>query len=494
MKTLKTILLVGALTLFGMVTYAQQKTHVFSQIASANTSSYFIRDDSTLWSAGWNADGELGVPEAGERTGVIQLMSHDHDWVFAAGGRSAAFFIKNDGSMWAVGSNEKSLQGTGNELRKNKVLTRIGEDNDWKYVTASRFWGYNGFAIKTDGTLWGWGDNESGILDPDKKAKTTPVQIGSDNDWLKVASGQGTILAIKTDGSLWAWGSNMTGSLGLGIKDNTVVMKPTRVGSDNDWIDISCVELRSYAKKKDGTWYSAGYNDGRNLLGFKGYSPEGEFDTFNEFKKLDLIDQPIIFIGGYGETTMIGVGEGDEITQIFGWGSLADYALGNGKGYLFGSTKVLPPVTVPTSPSIKSGIRFKQMATGLAFTIVLDENGKAYGWGSNRGGMLVDGTSDPEELKTSVFKKPTEIECPQDKVNVSVSNIVSSDLFRIEGLSIMIGDKVDLLNIYSGDGRILYRASGLNSGDILNFSNMKHDILIIKAVSNEQSQVEKVIL
>jgi alpha-tubulin suppressor-like RCC1 family protein len=71
-------------------------------------------------------------------------------------------------------------------------------------------------AIKTTGTLWGWGDNGYGQLgDGTATSRTTPVQIGSDTNWAKVAAGNIHTMAIKTTGTLYAWGCNGGGQFGV---------------------------------------------------------------------------------------------------------------------------------------------------------------------------------------------------------------------------------------------------------------------------------------
>jgi alpha-tubulin suppressor-like RCC1 family protein len=71
-------------------------------------------------------------------------------------------------------------------------------------------------ALKSDGTLWAWGDNWAGQLG---EGTTTdrhfPVQIGTDT-WSFVAAGSNHTVAIRSDGTLWAWGDNFSGQLGDG--------------------------------------------------------------------------------------------------------------------------------------------------------------------------------------------------------------------------------------------------------------------------------------
>ena len=66
--------------------------------------------------------------------------------------------------------------------------------------------------IKSDGTLWAWGDemNFGALGQNDKTNRSSPIQIGSDTTWSSVGGGRynahGT--AVKTDGTLWSWGYN----------------------------------------------------------------------------------------------------------------------------------------------------------------------------------------------------------------------------------------------------------------------------------------------
>ena len=69
--------------------------------------------------------------------------------------------------------------------------------------------GDNSFVLKSDGTLWAWGANNKGQLgDGTDVKKTSPVQIGTDKDWVSFSTGTymgAYVLAIKADGTLWGW-------------------------------------------------------------------------------------------------------------------------------------------------------------------------------------------------------------------------------------------------------------------------------------------------
>ena len=74
-------------------------------------------------------------------------------------------------------------------------------------------------SIKTDGTLWMWGDNARGQLGQNQAPAqlgndSSPRQVGTETTWRSVANlgtGDGAVLATKTNGTLWAWGTNHDG-------------------------------------------------------------------------------------------------------------------------------------------------------------------------------------------------------------------------------------------------------------------------------------------
>jgi alpha-tubulin suppressor-like RCC1 family protein len=92
--------------------------------------------------------------------------------------------------------------------------------------------------IKTDGTLWAWGDNDQGQLGlGDITDRSSPVQIGALTTWSKLGRMETGCLSIKTDGTFWTWGANGQGQLGLG--STVYKSSPNQVGSLTTWSKIS---------------------------------------------------------------------------------------------------------------------------------------------------------------------------------------------------------------------------------------------------------------
>ena len=135
--------------------------------------------------------------------------------------------LKKDGTLWAWGNNDFGELGLGDTIEQH-APTQVGTANDW---AAAYCLGHHSVALKKDGTLWAWGENSYGQLGVgDTTDRSSPTQVGSARDWAAIAPGGSDsyhTLALKKDGTLWAWGFNRFGQLGLG--DTTDRLTPTPV-------------------------------------------------------------------------------------------------------------------------------------------------------------------------------------------------------------------------------------------------------------------------
>jgi alpha-tubulin suppressor-like RCC1 family protein len=89
-------------------------------------------------------------------------------------------------------------------------------------------------AVKTNGTLWAWGEGSLGKLGLGNVLnRSSPVQVGALSNWSQVSAKNSFTIATKTDGTLWAWGNNFYGWVG----DGTTVNKssPVQIGSLTSW-------------------------------------------------------------------------------------------------------------------------------------------------------------------------------------------------------------------------------------------------------------------
>ena len=133
--------------------------------------------------------------------------------------------IKTDGTLWSWGLNSSGQLGDNTRTNKSSPVQTIAGGTNWKQVASGGQ--YHTAAIKTDGTLWLWGNNGNGRLgDNTTTNKSSPVQtIAGGTNWKQVAGGRYHTAAIKTDGTLWLWGFNSSGQLG----GNTTIDKSSPV-------------------------------------------------------------------------------------------------------------------------------------------------------------------------------------------------------------------------------------------------------------------------
>ena len=166
-----------------------------------------------------------------------------------------AVLLAPDGSLWYWG-NDQFRPGPYGASTANTLPKRFGSDSDWRNLAHNDLFT---LALKSDGTLWGWGWDSSGELAQPRPTNyfAQPTRIGTDSDWAQISAGAGHALALKSDGSLWAWGQNDHGQIGDGTSTNHFTI--TRIGADNDWRTIAAGAFNSYALKSDGTVWGWGF-------------------------------------------------------------------------------------------------------------------------------------------------------------------------------------------------------------------------------------------
>jgi alpha-tubulin suppressor-like RCC1 family protein len=208
-----------------------------------------LRSDGTLW--GWGLNSAKQVDFNGGYSVCLTQANADTDWIAVAAGSSYSMGIKADGSLWHWG---RVIAPTGDTLQPP---TRIGTANDWAAVSAGPY--NHALFLKQDGSLWALGGNNIGQLgDGTLTFRTELVRIGAENDWAQINATDMSSFAIKTDGSLWSWGSNDQGILGHGTY--SPVQVPTRVGSANHWTSVSSTLQHALALSADGTLWAWGNN------------------------------------------------------------------------------------------------------------------------------------------------------------------------------------------------------------------------------------------
>jgi alpha-tubulin suppressor-like RCC1 family protein len=215
-----------------------------------------VKNDGSLWSWGFAGSGSLGLNSTAiSRSSPTQVGSLTN-WKSIATSASSSFSIKTDGSLWAWGENgSDGTLGLNTSINVSSPI-QVGTDTDWKIVSigVSRVQA----ALKTDNTLWTWGYNRYGTLGQnDTISKSSPVQIGITTDWYQISAGSLHMLAIKSNGTLWVWGGQFaTGQLGL--EDSIIRSSPTQIGLSSNWSLASAGNDHSLAITNSGELWSWG--------------------------------------------------------------------------------------------------------------------------------------------------------------------------------------------------------------------------------------------
>ncbi len=169
--------------------------------------------------------------------------------------------LKSDGTVWAWGNNGSGRLGDGTTTDRHTPV----QVNGLSGVTAiAGGWHYT-IAMKSDGTVWAWGYNDYGQLgDGTTTERHTPVQVSGLSGVVAIAGAQLHSLALKSDGTVWAWGENSAGQLGDGT--TTSRYTPVQVSGLSGVVAIAGGTSYSLALKSDGTVWAWGYN-GNGQLG-----------------------------------------------------------------------------------------------------------------------------------------------------------------------------------------------------------------------------------
>lgn len=232
---------------------------------------YGIKSDGTLWSWGFICNAWVSFLNCGsgamQCSSPVQEISSSNNWVEVAGGLCGGAARKTDGTLWYWGTRAK---GDNTNVNRSSPVQEITSSTNWCKMSASDM---GTAAIKSDNTLWYFGANCEKILSCINVS--SPVQEYTSSSWCDVSLRSNTSSnastmgahAIKTDGTLWGWGASTSGVLG---NNNYVVpaeSSPVQEASGStSWCIVSAGKLISGAIKTDGTLWAWGTRPADNTL------------------------------------------------------------------------------------------------------------------------------------------------------------------------------------------------------------------------------------
>lgn len=295
---------------------------------------------------------------------AVRELATSTDVSMLAAGAHHVLAIDGNHDVLAWGDDSKGQLGAPGPASNDPIAVPIprGTTRGFVAVAASAD---RSFALRSDGTVWAWGDNTSGNLGTGTTTTPAePTQVASLTDVIAIAAGERHCLAQDSRGAVWGWGENGNGQ--LGIPASTVVTTPVVVPYVVSPQQIAAGGQNSLALNGVGTVLVWG-------AGFRG-----------QLGVAKLADRtiPVSIILPRGATT-VAVGREHSLVVLAGgdvWG-FGD----NGVCQLGVSPLVYPFTYEPVDLGIRNAIAVR---AGAYHSLVLAGDHSLVGWGDDSGGQL----------------------------------------------------------------------------------------------------------
>ncbi|MBF0450629.1 MAG: DUF5011 domain-containing protein [Candidatus Magnetomorum sp.] len=371
-----------------------------NHIVAGGHHSMAVDENGRLWAWGSNGSGRLGNTDAGSKVSIpipVNTTSGEGqltDIISVAAGFSHSIALLKNGKVLAWGSNNTGQLGNESILVESYLPVYVTLQESETYLTdiiAVAAGKQHSVALRSDGTVWAWGENTLGQLGNNTLLnKKIPVQvtgpsgIGALTDVVAISAGGYHTLALQSDGSVWAWGNNAEGQLGIG-SDVAYKKLPAQITSLSQITRISAGNAHSLARKSNGTVWAWGKNSDGQL----GYFTGTAFSrTPQQVKASDGIGNLINIVdvaAGLAHSLAL-----KDDGTVMAWGNNADGRLGNGT-----ETSSTLPVSVKSTNGINLLQNVMAIRAGESHSLALLKNGQVMAWGGNNDGQLGDmsGTS-----------------------------------------------------------------------------------------------------
>jgi alpha-tubulin suppressor-like RCC1 family protein len=327
---------------------------------------------------GDNYFGQLGNGSSGTDTarnipGAVKNLSGVKS---VKAGCAHGLALKTDGTVRAWGDNSYGQLGDATVGIDSNVPV---EPYDLDNVRAISAGCNHNLALKDDGTVWAWGDNEHGQLGNGFSGSgvyaNVPVKVANLGTGARgIAAGNDFSLALMGDGTVRSWGRNASGQLGDGT--NTPSSKPGSVSNLSNVRAIATDSSASHALAllEGGKVKSWGDDEEGQL----GNGIDGN-ENHKPVAVVNLIGVKAIAAGGAHSMALL---EGGRVKS---WGDNYYGQLGNGNsGPGFERS-------IPGAVGGLTGVR--SISGGLEHSLAFLEGGRVRSWGYNEFGQLGNGAS-----------------------------------------------------------------------------------------------------
>lgn len=341
---------------------------------TAGFTQFIIKDDGSLWGAGYNEDGQLGLGDTKKRLAWTPIMPGTKfkkvsEYTYVCDCHVLA--LAADGRLYAWGNNECGELGDGTTKRKSTPILIMPGWTFKDIATGCHF----SMAVRSDGSVYSWGCNPYGELGNGRKSSyiATPGQITGlaiDSPVKAISAGEHFAAAIMDDGRLFMWGDNDYGQLGDNTKTDRTVPFPVL-----PTVKFKSVSIQTFGHTLALTMDGRLYTWGRNTNGQLG---DGSKTTSRGTPLWIATDKTFDVICTGRKFSMALTTDG----RLFTWGQNLYGQLGVGHK---------SDLTVPTE--VTPGIRYMAIAAGEHNSMAVTYDGYLNAWGNNQYGQYGNGMS-----------------------------------------------------------------------------------------------------
>ena len=399
----------------------------WASVSAGSNHTLALKADGTLWAWGQNTSGELGLSAASLTAQPTPAQVGTATWRAISGGSAYSVAIRTDGTLWSWGFNGNGQLGNGTSTTTVQAgpPVQVGTATTWQSVSAGAF---HCLALQTDGTLWAWGFGGLGALGilPLPANQTTPTQVGTATTWRSLSAGYSHSVAVRTDGTLWTWGDNHYGQLGDGT--TTQQNAPAQVAAGAPWQTVSAGQYYTTALRQDNAYWAWGYHSygqlgngrGPQLLPYPLATP-ATWRSVSAGAYYNLGIRPDGTLWAWGANTSGQLGLGSTTDQrlpvqvgtattwqsvsagylhaaavrtdgtLWLWGDNSTGALGDGT-----TTAQAMPTQLGTATDWVS------VSAGYYYTLALKTDGSLWAWGRNTVGQLGLGSTTQQNTPARV--------------------------------------------------------------------------------------------
>ena len=261
--------------------------------------------------------------------------------------------------------------------RTTSIWVKVVNDSNIQVSLGYKF----SVALKQDGTVWSWGQNNDGELGLGNTTEySEPQQITDIKEKITdVKTGYYHSIALTENGEVYTWGYNGNGQLGNGTREDSLV--PVKVAGLKNVTKVNAYKNMTIALTQNGEVYAWGSGYGakpvklnftRKIIDVSGNLVLAEnrkaynLDETKSYGK-DLIK----VVAGYNH--YLGLTSDGE---VYAWGSNSYGQLGNGNNT---SSSTAVKVVTPDGKSNMTNI--VDISAGDSYSIITDKDGKVYTFG-----------------------------------------------------------------------------------------------------------------